>query len=90
MTNSFKSEEYLSLVSPPIPYPVPLQNNRKKMVPSPLQRKQFKRFFDCTGKLMESQLLRACKRSLRDFVNYVADGKVNIYIHIYALRNRST
>jgi len=49
-------------------------------VPSPLQRKQFKRFFDCAGKLMESQLLRACKRSLRDFVNYVADGKVNIHI----------
>ncbi|XP_071649568.1 dynein axonemal heavy chain 7 [Temnothorax longispinosus] len=52
-----------------------LVNNRKKMVPSPLRRKQFKRFFDCAGKLMESQLLRACKRSLRDFVNYVADGK---------------
>ncbi|XP_028047400.2 dynein heavy chain 7, axonemal [Monomorium pharaonis] len=52
-----------------------LMNDRKKLVPSPLRRRQFKRFFDCAGKLMESQLLRACKRSLRDFVNYVADGK---------------
>jgi len=65
---------------PSIPYLVPLQNNKKKLVPSPLRRKQFKRFFDCAGKLMESQLLRACKRSLRDFVNYVANGKVNIHI----------
>ncbi|XP_025992810.1 dynein heavy chain 7, axonemal-like [Solenopsis invicta] len=52
-----------------------LVNNRKKMVPSPMQRRQFKRFFDCVAKLMESQLLRACKRSLRDFVNYIADDK---------------
>ncbi|XP_067216276.1 dynein axonemal heavy chain 7 [Linepithema humile] len=52
-----------------------LVNNRKKLVPSPLRRKQFKRFFDCAAKLMESQLLEACKRSLRDFVNYIVDGK---------------
>ncbi|XP_025270954.1 dynein heavy chain 7, axonemal [Camponotus floridanus] len=52
-----------------------LVNNRKKLVPSPLRRKQFKRFFDCTGKLMESHLLKACKHSLRDFINYVVDGK---------------
>lgn len=65
---------------PSFPCLVPLQNNRKNLVPSPLRRKQFKRFFDCAGKLMESQLLKACKRSLRDFVNYVAAGKVNIHI----------
>lgn len=76
--NPFTSEKYL--LFPSIPYLVPLQNNRKNLVPSPLRRKQFKRFFDCASKLMESQLLRACKRSLRDFVNYVADGKVNIHI----------
>lgn len=55
-----------------------LQNNRKNLVPSPLQRREFKRFFDCAAKLMESQLLQACKCSLRDFVNYIVDGKVNI------------
>ncbi|XP_050461697.1 dynein axonemal heavy chain 7-like [Cataglyphis hispanica] len=52
-----------------------LVNNRKKLVPSLLRRKQFKRFFDCAGKLMESHLLNACKLSLRDFINYVIDGK---------------
>ncbi|KAL6424717.1 hypothetical protein ACFW04_009995 [Cataglyphis niger] len=52
-----------------------LVNNRKNLVPSLLRRKQFKRFFDCAGKLMESHLLNACKLSLRDFINYVIDGK---------------
>ncbi|KYQ53326.1 Dynein heavy chain 7, axonemal [Trachymyrmex zeteki] len=52
-----------------------LVNNRKNLVPSPLRRKQFKRFFDCAGKVMEEQLLKICKRSLRDFVNYVVNGK---------------
>ncbi|EZA62718.1 Dynein heavy chain 7, axonemal [Ooceraea biroi] len=52
-----------------------LVNDRKNLVPSPLRRKQFRRFFDCVGKLMESQLLTACKRSLRDFVNYIVHGK---------------
>lgn len=66
---------------------VPLQNNRKNLVPSPLRRKQFKRFFDCAGKVMEEQLLKICKRSLRDFVNYVVNGKVNIY---NSLCDRST
>lgn len=78
--NLFTSEKYLSL--PSTPYPVSSQNNRKKLVPSPLRRKQFKRFFDCAGKLMESQLLTACKCSLRDFVNYVANGKVNIHTYL--------
>ncbi|EFN75889.1 Dynein heavy chain 7, axonemal [Harpegnathos saltator] len=52
-----------------------LANNRKNLVPSPLRRKQFKKFFDCTARLMESQLLNACKYSLRDFVDYVVHGK---------------
>ncbi|KYN44278.1 Dynein heavy chain 7, axonemal [Trachymyrmex septentrionalis] len=52
-----------------------LVNNRKNMIPSPLRRKQFKRFFNCAGKLMEAQLLRICKHSLREFVNYVVNGK---------------
>ncbi|KYM93367.1 Dynein heavy chain 7, axonemal [Cyphomyrmex costatus] len=52
-----------------------LVNNRKNLVPSPLRRKQFKRFFNCAGKVMEEQLLRICKHSLRDFINYVVNGK---------------
>lgn len=67
----------------------PLKNNRKKLVPSPLRRKQFKRFFDCAAKLMESQLLKACKRSLWDFVNYIVDGKVSMYMRI-STRDRSS
>lgn len=47
-------------------------------MPSPLRRRQFKKFFDCIAGLMELQLLNACKCSLRDFVNYVLHNKVNI------------
>jgi len=60
-----------------------LQNERKKLVPSPVHR-QFQRYFDCIAKLMESQLLSACKRSLRDFVDYVVHGKVNA--RVFSLR----
>ncbi|EGI62283.1 Dynein heavy chain 12, axonemal [Acromyrmex echinatior] len=52
-----------------------LVNNRKNMVPSPLRRKQFKRFFDCASKVMEAQLLRICKHSLLAFINYIVSGK---------------
>ncbi|KAH0950776.1 hypothetical protein HN011_006322 [Eciton burchellii] len=51
-----------------------LVNERKKLVPSPVDR-QFRHYFDCIAKLMESQLLTACKKSLRDFVDYVVHGK---------------
>jgi hypothetical protein len=61
-----------------------LQNERKKLVPSPVDR-QFRHYFDCIAKLMESQLLTACKKSLRDFVDYVVHGKVNA--RIFSLRS---
>ncbi|OXU28216.1 hypothetical protein TSAR_011727, partial [Trichomalopsis sarcophagae] len=50
-----------------------LMNNRKNHVPSPLDSKQFDRFFNCIAKLMESQLLTIFKSSLRDFLLYIFD-----------------
>ncbi|KAF7398391.1 hypothetical protein HZH66_006288 [Vespula vulgaris] len=47
------------------------ENNKKNFVPSPLQRKRFKRFFDCTATLMESQLLEVCEKTLQDFMKYI-------------------
>ncbi|XP_076629954.1 dynein axonemal heavy chain 7 [Colletes latitarsis] len=48
-----------------------LVNNRKNLVPSPLQRTRFKRFFECAAKIMEGQLLSVCKHSLRDFMDLI-------------------
>ncbi|XP_015178312.1 PREDICTED: dynein heavy chain 7, axonemal, partial [Polistes dominula] len=48
-----------------------LTNNGKNVVPSPLQRKRFKRFFNCTATLMESQLLEVCEKTLQDFMKYI-------------------
>ncbi|XP_076670804.1 dynein axonemal heavy chain 7 [Andrena cerasifolii] len=48
-----------------------LVNNRKNLVPSPMDRWRFKRFFECVGKIMESQLMYAFKKSLKDFMDMV-------------------
>nr|XP_031838488.1 dynein heavy chain 7, axonemal-like [Nomia melanderi] len=48
-----------------------LVNNRKNLVPSPVQRSQFKRFFGLAAKIMESQLLSLSKNSLKDFVDLI-------------------
>ncbi|KAK2587842.1 hypothetical protein KPH14_003939 [Odynerus spinipes] len=55
-----------------------LVNNRKNLVPSPLQRKRFKRFFDCTAALMESQLLEVCEKTLADFMSYIIKRKPSV------------
>ncbi|CAK9814603.1 Dynein axonemal heavy chain 7 [Anthophora plagiata] len=52
-----------------------LMNNRKQLVPSPLQRTKFKGFYDCVAKIMESQLLAMCKWTLRDFMNFIIRGQ---------------
>ncbi|XP_015609892.1 dynein heavy chain 7, axonemal isoform X2 [Cephus cinctus] len=62
-----------------------LLNDRKGLVPSPTQKKEFKRFFDCAAKLMENQLLSICKYSLADFVSYilkVGDSGYGFKLHI--------
>ncbi|KOX76420.1 Dynein heavy chain 7, axonemal [Melipona quadrifasciata] len=52
-----------------------LMNNKKSLVPSPLQRIRFKRFYECIAKIMESQLLSMCKYSLKDFMDLIVRGK---------------
>ncbi|XP_034174982.2 dynein heavy chain at 36C [Osmia lignaria lignaria] len=52
-----------------------LMNNRKKLVPSPLQRVRFRRFFGCTTKMMETQLLYTCNHSLDDIMKFIIFGK---------------
>ncbi|XP_011298266.1 dynein heavy chain 7, axonemal-like [Fopius arisanus] len=48
-----------------------LVNNRKGLVPSPLKKKSFKRFFDCASTMMEAQLRSICTHTLRDFMNFI-------------------
>ncbi|XP_068992612.1 dynein axonemal heavy chain 7 [Neodiprion pinetum] len=48
-----------------------LMNDRKHIVPSPLQRKKFKRFYDCVYKFMESQLLAICRQTMSQYMNYI-------------------
>ncbi|XP_076763837.1 uncharacterized protein LOC143431167, partial [Xylocopa sonorina] len=50
-------------------------NNRQGLVPSPLQRLRFKRFYGCLAKIMEAQLLFMCKFSLKDFMNFIIHGQ---------------
>ncbi|XP_015440426.1 PREDICTED: LOW QUALITY PROTEIN: dynein heavy chain 7, axonemal [Dufourea novaeangliae] len=52
-----------------------LVNNRKNLVPSPLKRTQFGRFFGCVAKIMEAQLLSLCKSSIKDFMNLIVRGQ---------------
>ncbi|XP_076648740.1 dynein axonemal heavy chain 7 [Halictus rubicundus] len=54
-----------------------LVRNRKGLVPSPLQKRKFKRFFGCIAKIMEGQLLSLCRNSLKDFTNLIVRGQVN-------------
>lgn len=58
------------------------QNNRKNLVPSPVQRAQFKRFFGLAAKIMEGQLLSLTKNSLKDFMDMVVRAQVNRFAGI--------
>ena len=44
-----------------------------------MDRARFKRFFECAGKIMESQLLYAFKKSLKDFMDMVVRCQVNYF-----------
>lgn len=46
-------------------------------MPSPLLKRRFKRFFDCAGTMMEAQLLKICKYTLRDLMGYILDRYSN-------------
>lgn len=47
------------------------QSSRKEIIPSPIQARKFKRFYDCVYKLMESQLLAICKQTMSNYMNYI-------------------
>ncbi|XP_034943307.1 dynein heavy chain 7, axonemal-like [Chelonus insularis] len=48
-----------------------LINDRKRLIPSPLQQKTFQGFFNCANKLMENQLREMCEDTLRNFVEFI-------------------
>uniref|UniRef100_A0ABD2X5S3 Dynein heavy chain 7, axonemal n=1 Tax=Trichogramma kaykai TaxID=54128 RepID=A0ABD2X5S3_9HYME len=52
-----------------------LVNNKKNLVPSPVDTRNFHRFFSCIAKLMESQLLAIYKNSQKIFMSYILDVK---------------
>ncbi|XP_078046876.1 dynein axonemal heavy chain 7-like [Augochlora pura] len=52
-----------------------LVRNRKGLVPSPLHKTQFKRFFGCIATIMEAQLLSLCENSLQEFMNFLIRGQ---------------
>ncbi|CAB0035335.1 unnamed protein product [Trichogramma brassicae] len=51
------------------------RNNKKNLVPSPVDTRNFHRFFSCIAKLMESQLLAIYKNSQKNFMSYILDVK---------------
>nr|XP_033342720.1 dynein heavy chain 7, axonemal-like [Megalopta genalis] len=60
-----------------------LVRNRKGLVPSPLHKAQFKRFFGCVAAIMEAQLLSLCENSLEEFMNFlISDQPAKCEFHV--------
>lgn len=53
----------------------------KSLIPSPLKRIRFKKFYECIAKIMEQQLLTMCISTLKDFINFIIHGQVNYSMH---------
>lgn len=62
-----------------------IQASKKGNLP-PVNNPQYNRFFNCLAYVMEDQLRDLCLRSMEDYINYLMDVGVSIYLTDFGIR----